>query len=121
MKRINLLFCFLLLLGVRVTSTGQDSHPPGEIHWQGILATSALAIYKELTHAELIVDSRAQQIGTAIFLETEKPVSDAEATKLIKRAFLEQAGLVITHLDGERVSVTYNDALPIKKGKKSSR
>ena len=35
--------------------------------------------------------------------------------KLIEKAMLEQAGIVITHLDDKRASVTCNDALPIPK------
>ena len=91
---------------------------------QGCLPSSALLIYRQLTHTELIIDSRAKEISTLIFLKTDHPVSDAEATKLMEKAFIEQTGLVITHLEGKKVSVTYNDALPIvatKQGKESAR
>jgi hypothetical protein len=40
--------------------------------------------------------------------------SRAEALKFMEKTLLEQAGIVITHLDNKQLSVTYNDALPIK-------
>jgi hypothetical protein len=38
--------------------------------------------------------------------------------KLIEKALVDQAGVVITQLDGQRASVTYNDALAITPAKK---
>ena len=76
-----------------------------------------LQLYKAMFGLELLIDSRAAQIKTPIIWQvtvTEGFAGD-EARKFIEKALLEQSGIVITRLDDKRVSVTYNDALPIKK------
>ena len=76
-----------------------------------------LQIYKPMSGLELVIDSRAAQVHTPILSHVKQTESftRAEALKLMEKNLLEEAGVVITHLDDKRVSVTYNDALPIKK------
>ena len=81
--------------------------------FQDAMVGNVLPIYKELTHTELIIDSRVRRMQGHINFKTEHPVSDQEAEKLMEKVLLEQAGVVITRLDNSRVSVTYNDALPL--------
>jgi len=73
-----------------------------------------LPIYKELSGFELVVDSRVKSVRSLVSVESAKTLSKENTVKLIKKSLLEQAGVVITPLDEKKVSVTYNDALPIK-------
>ena len=76
-----------------------------------------LQLYKAMFGLELLIDSRAAQVKTPIIWQVK--VTDGftgdEARKFMEKTLLEQSGIVITRLDDKRVSVTYNDALPIKK------
>ena len=76
-----------------------------------------LQIYKPMSGLELVIDSRAAQIHTRYLshVKITDQFTRTEALKLIEKNLLEDAGIVITHIDNKRVSVTYNDALPIKK------
>ena len=76
-----------------------------------------LPIYKQLSGRELVIDSRAKLVGSSsrITLRIEGSRTKEEVLKLMREAFLKQAGIVITQLDDERESVTINDALPIKR------
>ena len=78
-----------------------------------------LQLYKVMFGVELLIDSRAAQVKTPIVwpVKVSEGFTEDEARKLMEKTLLEQSGIVITHLDDKRVSVTYNDALPIKKAK----
>jgi hypothetical protein len=86
---------------------------------QKIDVQGVLVIYKAIASSELLIDSRAAKVVTPIKYEVEvgKSFSKEEALKLMEKTLLEKAGIVLTRLDEKRVSVTYNDALPIKKAK----
>jgi hypothetical protein len=53
------------------------------------------------------------RISHRITIESKVMMTRDAGTRLIERALLEQAGVVITLLEGNRASVTYNDALKI--------
>ena len=95
--------------------------PPGTIHFDDSQPTidvqGILQIYKPMSGLELVIDSRAAQIHTRYLshVKITDQFTRTEALKLIEKNLLEDAGIVITHIDNKRVSVTYNDALPIKK------
>jgi hypothetical protein len=94
--------------------------PVGSFHFddsQKIDVQGILQIYKAMSELELVIDSRAAQIHTPIVSHAKLTDSftTVEALKLMEKNLLEEAGIVIIHLDDKRVSVTYNDALPIKK------
>jgi hypothetical protein len=76
----------------------------------------ALKIYKEWSGYELVVDSHVAEIHTPIDYSQafSAMYRTSDAVKCLEKVMLDQAGIVITHLDDKRVSVTYNDALPIK-------
>ena len=86
---------------------------------QKIDVQGVLQIYKPLSGFELVIDSHAAKVVTPITygVPNTKSFSRDEAIKLMEKTLLEEAGIVFTHLDDKRVSVTYNDALPIKKQK----
>ena len=62
---------------------------------------------------EFVVDSHAKRVTSPVTFKTITPLKKEDALKLIQSALLKQAGIVITPLDDKRVSVTFNDALPI--------
>jgi hypothetical protein len=86
---------------------------------QKIDVQGVIVIYKAISSSELLIDSRAAKVVTPIKWEVEvgKSFSKVEALKLVEKTLLEKAGIVLTRLNEKRVSVTYNDALPIKKAK----
>jgi len=71
-----------------------------------------LPIYHELSGLELVVSSDVRKLHPVITIRSASALSKSEMLKLIEKALLEQAGVVITRLDEQRASVTYNDALP---------
>ena len=97
----------------------QEPLPPGMIDFSGATVPQVLDIYKVMTSLEMITDSRVKTIRSTITLKTERPLTKEQATRLFEKALLEQAAIVITHLDDKRASVTYNDALPIHAVEKS--
>jgi type II secretory pathway component GspD/PulD (secretin) len=85
---------------------------------KGAEVQQVLPIYKAMSGLDLVVDSRVKTVLWPVTLQSSEALPKAEATKLIEKALLEQAGVVITHLDGRRASVTHNDALAIIPAKK---
>lgn len=73
-----------------------------------------LDMYKQSSKSELIIASDVRQATHGITLHAVGVSPDA-VPKLIEQALLKQAGIVITHLDDKRISVTYNDQLPLEK------
>ncbi len=88
----------------------------GSIDFKGAPVQQVLDLYKALSGLDLFVDSRVKTIPTPIKLQFSG--TKLEALKRIEKALLEQSRIVITHLDEKRVSVTYNDALPIARSEK---
>ncbi len=62
--------------------------------------------------AECLVDSRVKAVQVLITIPESSPPTAAEVRRLIEKALLVQARIVVTRLDAKRVSVTFNDALP---------
>jgi type II secretory pathway component GspD/PulD (secretin) len=92
--------------------------PKGTLNFKNAELQQVLPNYKALSGLDLVVDSRVKIVRWPVTLQSSEPLSKAEAMKLIEKALLEQAGVVITRLDGQRASVTYNDALAITPAKK---
>ncbi len=89
----------------------KDQGPVEEINFQGVAPDQVLEIYHQCTGLELITDSRVHMLRTTVTIpDSNLPIS--QLAKLMEQALREQAGIVITPLDGKRASVTYNDALP---------
>jgi hypothetical protein len=126
---MRLLFCIGLAIVlwasycVYAGDGGTTNRPPleqvGTIHFddsQQIDAQGILQIYMAMSGRQLVIDSRAAQIHTTIksHVKIEQRFTHDEALKLIEKNLLEEAAIIITPIDGKRVSVTYNDALPTK-------
>lgn len=93
--------------------------PRGAIDVTNADVLQVLDVYKAMTGAQLVTDSRVKTVRHGITL-LANPSRKEEAVKLLQKALLEQAGVVLTRLDDKRVSVTYNDALPITQAKKAA-
>ena len=91
---------------------------PGSINFANSEVSQILEIYRSMTAMDLVIDSRVKTMHHPITLQA-KAASKDEAVKLIEKALVDQAGVVITRLDDKRASVTYNDALPITQAKKT--
>ncbi|HWQ92389.1 MAG TPA: hypothetical protein VN673_12005 [Clostridia bacterium] len=92
----------------------EEAIPAGIFDFQGVSIPQVLVIYKELTGANLCVDSRARNTSAQIVCKNKKPASKAEVIKMIETALLEQAAIIVTKLESNKVSVTFNDSLPVK-------
>ena len=112
-----------LLLAFAFLVTGccsRGTAAPGTIRFTGADVSQVLEFYRDLTGLKLVIDSRVTKMGHMVRVEAKVPGKE-EAAKLIEKALLEQARVVITRLDDKRASVTYNDALPITPANKTSK
>lgn len=73
-----------------------------------------LQIYRELSGLELVTSSQVNAVTARVTLQPIEAFGKAEMLKLIEKALLEQAGIVVTKLDDKRASVTFNGALPTR-------
>jgi hypothetical protein len=110
MRRILLPLFTTLLLSLCAVSADE---PKRTVNFLNTPLQKILLIYHEFSGLELVESSDVKKLHPVITIQSAEPVSKSEMIKLIENALLEQAGVVITHLDAKRVSVTYNDALPI--------
>ncbi len=104
----------LTLAGIVQSPCAEEMIAPGMLDFRGVHPIQALQVYKDLTGAKLYVDSRAERSHAEVVCKNEKAISKAECARMIEQALLEQAAVVVTKLDDNRVSVTFNDSLPIK-------
>jgi type II secretory pathway component GspD/PulD (secretin) len=110
MRRILPLMFATLLLSFCAVSADE---PKRTINFINAPVEKILPFYHELSGFELVVSSDVRKLHTAVTIRSAEPVSKSVMRQLIENALLEQAGVVISRLDAKRVSVTYNDALPI--------
>jgi hypothetical protein len=110
MRRILLPLFTTLLLSLCAVSANE---PKRTVSFINTPAQKILMIYHQLSGLELVESSDVKKLSAVITIRTAQAVSKGEMIKLIENALLMQAGVVITHLDEKRASVTYNDALPI--------
>jgi hypothetical protein len=90
----------------------------GRIDFTNAKVLQVLQINRACVGVELVTDSRVGTLSNHIALQAKADTA-AQVAKLLEKALLEQAGVVITRLDDKRVSVTYNDALPITQTEKA--
>lgn len=115
MKRTIILLVASLLLALFSSSAEDTKAVSTVIELNGLSASQVLSLYQKLFGHELIIDSRAKAVRSAITIHASSapPLPKEEVIKRFREAFLKQAGIVITPLDDKRESVTYNDALPV--------
>jgi len=117
--KTSLLISLILLLASISAHSAEAGGAPGSIRFSKAEVSQVLPIYRAMAGRELVVDSRVKTVRHTITLEAQAAGKE-EGAKLIEKALLNQAGVVITRLDGKRASVTYNDALPIAPAKTAS-
>ena len=115
MKHASLLL-LLSLLAAEFQSHAADAR--GVIKFESVPVPQLLSAYKAMSGLELVIDSRAKTLISSVTVQSSAPLTKTEALKLIEKALVEQAGVVITPLDDRQASVTFNDALPITRAKK---
>ena len=116
--KTSLLVVLGLLLSSSCSWSAEAAGEVGRVHYENADVSSILPQYEAMIGLKLVVDSRVTRMGRLITLVANVG-GTAEAAKLIEKALLDQAGIVITRLDDKRASVTYNDALPITTAKKA--
>jgi type II secretory pathway component GspD/PulD (secretin) len=117
--RLILLLSFLsLFVGLHPFAAEE---PKGRLNIKDFDVQHVLPFYKDISGLELVIDSRVKTVRSSVTLQISEPLPKAQAVTLLEKALLEQAGVVITRLEGERASVTYNDALPLVAAKKQSK
>ncbi len=108
----------VILLHLGVSHGHAQTNAPGKIEafaFNKMDVFTLFRIYQELSGVELELSPAAKsQNSRAISLISNTPVTKAEACKLIESALREQAGILITKIDDQRSSVTYDATLPIK-------
>jgi hypothetical protein len=110
--KIILLVAFGMVLAGFSSFSADVAVPGGSISFTNIAVLQVLEVYKAMTGLELVTDSRVKMVRHQVALEADSVPKD-KVVKLLEKALLDQAGVVITHLDDKRASVTCNDALPI--------
>jgi len=115
MRRI--LTWLLASLLVTFYSASADNTKPVSsiIDFKNAPPSMILPIYQKMSGLEFVVDSRVKTVSSQISFRIEGALPKEEVLKQMREAFLKQAGIVMTRLDDKRESVTFNDALPIKR------
>jgi hypothetical protein len=116
---VRLAIVATLVVAVGVAALAADDATPKNteggynIHFPGVPVDVVLDTYKTTTKLELVVASDIRFATHLIILDVKGASADG-AQRLMEQALLKQAGVVITRLDNDRVSVTYNDRLEVK-------
>ena len=89
-------------------ASGQETNEATfHLNWVNVPVDQALDIYTNFTKAELVIGNHVLHGRGKITLKFSGSLE--ALTTSIEQALAKQAGIVITHLDEKRVSVTYND------------
>jgi len=76
---------------------------------------SALDLYRTLSGAEVKVDPSVSLYGEKITVEPNHDIREAsEGIRLIEDALREQAGIVVTRRDSNRVTFSYNEGAKLR-------
>ncbi len=106
--RIISLACLICTFSFAV---GEES--TGVFKFVNAETAAVLEAYRGATGLELIVASNVRE-AHPITLKSKGPTTSSEAARLIERALLEQAAVIVTRLNDKQASVTYNDKLKIR-------
>ena len=72
-----------------------------------------LDFYKQLAKTELVIASDVRPVNF-ITVRTETPLGRDAELKLIEQTLWKKARVIVSRLDDQRTSVTYNDKLEIQ-------
>jgi hypothetical protein len=117
MKKLSttwfVIFLCALSQSVAADSKSDETIPRGAFNLNGTSVNQSLTAYALFTGKKLVTSSHALNLKTTITLQPDVELKLSQAIALLEKAFREQAGVVMTRLDDQQISVTYNDALPI--------
>lgn len=116
MKTMLTLWSSALLCASHVFAAGSKPDaiiPRGMINMNGVSPLQVLQYYETLSGKSLVTSSHVRGLTTKITMQPDVALKVSEAITFVETALREQAGVVVTRLDDQRVSVTYNDALPL--------
>jgi hypothetical protein len=113
MKYVKQILSILGVTTIAACVAFAADQPMGNVIFQNTPLDKILPVYQEMSGCQLIESSDVKKHYRQITVRATAPASKADTLRLIEKALLEQAGIVITHLDDKRVSVTFNDRLPI--------
>ena len=113
MKRI----LSVLILGYSLVLMGADSKsdsviPQGLLKFNETASSQIFQYYKILTGKTLVISAHVP-LGARITIQPDMALKVSEAIALTEKSLLDQAGIILTKIDEQRVSVTYNEALPV--------
>jgi hypothetical protein len=100
------------------TAVGPNREQSGTLDFINAEVPQVLAVYRELTGTEVDIPQNARVLRARITLQPRTRLSRLETVKLIETALREQAGVVLTHLDGKRVTVSYDDPVRSQAGQR---
>jgi type II secretory pathway component GspD/PulD (secretin) len=110
MKKISLLV--LVFSFVSFAALSADEPESFSYNFKNVPLNQVLDMFKNLSGRELLISSDVGRIQADITL-SEQNITKADAVKRFEKVLLEQARIVVTVLDDKRISVTFNDALPV--------
>jgi hypothetical protein len=117
MKKLSttwfVIFLCALSQAMAAESKSDATIPRGALNLNGTSVNQSLTLYALYTGKKLVTSSHALNLTTTIILQPDVELKESQAIALLEKALREQAGVVMTRLDDQRISVTYNDALPI--------
>jgi hypothetical protein len=100
----------LTLLAVVLAGITQ-AQPAGVLKFDSLPVRDMLEFYGQLTGKKLVIAPNVDKALLKITLRSDGPTSRDETARTIERALAEQAGVIVTPLDNNQVSVTYDEAL----------
>jgi hypothetical protein len=91
----------------------EEVFPSFLINLNGVRSDLVLDYYATLSGMQLVASSNVNSRAAKIVIQPLIDLKKSELLRAVEKALLEQAGIVVTKLDEKRVSITYNDALPV--------
>ena len=101
-------FAVLLTVGLALVACAE---PKGVFKYVNVDVPYILEAYSQMTGAKLVMGPGVEKAHGKVSLQSEGPTTAPEAARMIERALADQAGVVLTRLGDNRVSVTYDEAL----------
>ena len=88
-------------------ATIDDLIPPHAIFFHGVPVAQVLAIYTNLSTAEMDIEESVWRNPVLLMFENTNAISRSEAIGLLEKTFHEQAGIDITHLETNQTVFRY--------------
>ncbi len=116
--KLNTLIIIAITVCVVTAARPQDTRETDLVRFTDAGVAHVIAAYGDLTKEQIFVSSDVKRVRNTVTLRIGPEVPRGEIPKLLTKALLDQAGIVVTKLDDKRTSVTYNDSLPLTRAEK---